>query len=139
MSLLGKDKLGVGRSPKGLLGNKPECGGPWQITFGGSCSPQVVDGSQDEPAGFLLIRGDAQRLHGRLQLTELLSCLLLLLRLQGQRGTLAPDLRGCRLPLQQTPVPSGRARLGESPPAEARLLAIPMGHCDALEASSSCF
>lgn len=67
---------------------------PLQVTFGGSCSPQVVDGSQDEPAGLLLIGGNAQHLHGRLQLTELLSCLLLLLRLQGQMGTLVSDFRG---------------------------------------------
>ena len=65
-SVLGQDKLGVGRSLKGLLGDKPGFGGPLQVTFGGSCSPQVVDGSQDEPAGFLLIGGDAQHLHGRL-------------------------------------------------------------------------
>lgn len=64
--MLDKDKLGVGQFSKSLLGDKPGFGAPLQVTFGGSCSPQVVDGSQDEPAGFLLIGGDAQHLHGRL-------------------------------------------------------------------------
>lgn len=64
-----------------LPGDRPAYWDPLQVTFGGSCSPQVVDGSQNEPAGLLFIGGDAQHLHGRLQLTKLLSCLLLFLRL----------------------------------------------------------
>lgn len=82
---------GAAGPPQALLGDKPRRRDPLQVTFGSACSPQVVDGSQDEPAGFLFICGDAQHLHGGLQLTELLSRLLLLLRLQGQMG---PRLRG---------------------------------------------
>ena len=91
--------------PPALPGDQPACGAPRWVTFGGACSPQVVDGSQDEPAGFLFIRGDAQHLHGRLELTELLSCLLLLLRLQGWMGTRAADLR--RAVLLATPMLPG--------------------------------
>lgn len=55
-------------------------------TFGGSCSPQVVNGSQDEPQGLLLFTRDAQHLHGCLQLGELLRGSLLVLRLEERRS-----------------------------------------------------
>lgn len=52
-------------------------------TFGGPGSPQVVDGPQYEPQGLLLVAGDAQHLHRRLQFGELLGRSLLILGLQG--------------------------------------------------------
>lgn len=52
-------------------------------TFGGPSSAQVVDSPQDEPQGLLLIAGDSQHLHRRLQFGELLGRSLLILRLQG--------------------------------------------------------
>lgn len=51
-------------------------------TFGGSGSAQVIDGSQDEPQGLLLLTGHSQDLHGSLEFGELLSSSLLLLGLQ---------------------------------------------------------
>ena len=65
-SVLGEDKPRVAGPPQALPGSKPGCWDPLRVTFGGACSPQVVDGSQDEPAGFLFIWGDAQHLHGGL-------------------------------------------------------------------------
>lgn len=59
------------------------------VTFRGPGSPQMVNGPQDEPEGFLLIAGDAHHLHGSLELVELLSCFLLLLRLQRAIGSLS--------------------------------------------------
>lgn len=94
--------------PPALPGDQPARWAPRWVTFGGACSPQVVDGSQDEPAGFLFVRGDAQHLHGRLELTELLSRLLLLLRLQGRMGTWAEDLRwGVPSAILMLPGPQG--------------------------------
>ena len=103
-----KTNWGRARRPPAFPGDQPACWAPRWVTFGGACSPQVVDGSQDEPAGFLFVRGDAQHLHGRLELTELLSCLLLLLRLQGQMGTRAADLRrGVPSAIPMLPGPQG--------------------------------
>lgn len=119
---------GAAGPPQALRGDKLRCWDPLHVTFGGACSPQVVDGGQDEPAGFLFIWGDAQHLHGSLQLTELLSRLLLLLRLQGQTGTLAPHLGGA-VPAGIPPccwaLREGEAR--ESRPARARILLLPGG------------
>lgn len=49
------------------------------VTFRGPGSPQVINGPEDEPEGFLLIAGDAHHLHGSLELVELLGRLLLFL------------------------------------------------------------
>lgn len=59
----------------------------WGVpTFSGSCGPQVVDSPQDEPQGLLLFPRNAQHLHGRLQLGELLQGSLLVLRLEEIRS-----------------------------------------------------
>ena len=121
--------------PPALPGDQPACGAPRWVTFGGACSPQVVDGSQDEPTGFLFIRGDAQHLHGPLELTELLSCFLLLLRLQGWMGTRAADLR--RAVLLATPMlpgPQGGPGWGTATHPELGSCHSP-GHSRPLEAS----
>lgn len=59
-------------------------------TFGGSGSTQVIDGSQDEPQGPLLLSGHSQDLHGRLQFGELLSSPLLLLGLHRSKVAIHP-------------------------------------------------
>lgn len=57
------------------------------VTFGGPCHSQVVNGPQHQPEGLLLLNRDAQNLHGRLQLRELLGGPLLLLRLHTNKQT----------------------------------------------------
>lgn len=52
-------------------------------TFGGPGGAQVIDGSQDQPQGLLLLPGHSQDLHGCLEFGELLSSSLLLLGLWG--------------------------------------------------------
>lgn len=51
-------------------------------TFSRARCPQVVNGTEDKPEGFLLFTGDAQHLHGCLQLGELLQGSLLVFRLK---------------------------------------------------------
>lgn len=79
-------------------------------TFGGSGSAQVIDGSQDEPQGLLLLTGHSQDLHGRLEFGELLSSSLLLLGLQGPEQRSKVKGRGPSTP----PAESGKGRFGEA-------------------------
>lgn len=58
------------------------CWGACFPTFGGPGSPQVINGSQDEPQGLLLLARHPQHLHGGLEFGELLRCSLLLLGLR---------------------------------------------------------
>ncbi len=51
------------------------------LTLSSSCSPEMVDGPEDEPEGPLLVTADPQNLHGCLQLGELLGGPLLILSL----------------------------------------------------------
>lgn len=59
----------------------------FKLTFGGSRSSKMVDGPEDEPEGPLLVAADPQDLHGCLQLGELLSGPLFVLRLAGGTNT----------------------------------------------------
>lgn len=83
------------------------------VTFRGPRSPQMVNGPQDEPQGFLLITRDAHHLHGSLELVELLSRLLLLLWLQRATGSLGV---GAWLCLPQHPNGPGTPIPPSSPP-----------------------
>lgn len=58
------------------------------VTFGGPSSPQMINGPQDQPEGFLLVAGDAHHLQGSLELVELLGRLLLFLWLWGATGAI---------------------------------------------------
>lgn len=75
-------------------------------TFGGSGSAQVIDGSQDQPQGLLLLSGHSQDLHGSLEFGELLRGSLLLLGLQGAK------VRGQRSPSVQPTGPPSREEFG---------------------------
>lgn len=67
---------------------------PFLPTFGGAGSPQVINGSQDEPQGLLLLAGHPQDLHGGLEFGELLRCSLLLLGLRRSKVKCRQDARG---------------------------------------------